>query len=544
MNLVKNKNGSTILWTILFTNILIVLLGSLLTLSYSYHKATIETVKKQQAYFTARSATDAVISELTTNGYESKLMPFKEGAKIELDNIQFEQGSKMGSATANIVKTTEQQVDIEVNARYADNTYKMTATVMNQPLYFGGIAVKKLNLNNNTFTLSDNTDLYYDPEDKSTLNGKIDIGGNLIAKGDIHLLSGSRVAGINFNKDIYLDNNQATNHPSKMIWDAKHYIISNYSVEAKYPSFVQTKPMMIKSILKGNYNRVKCNNVYNDIFEFDDNFFDNLEVNKGSLDNDVRYIKITNRDIHGELYADKMQRTGKIPSKFYPTSIKQADGTYFTNWNYNKRKTGHNLARMAKHAYDFSLGDHWNQYVRLDYNTYSAPNDEDAPGYNRYYVKNCFDAKQIDYSASGNENYNDKVSNVVYVLVENNCAIRLQYGLDKQNGKIISKIEDFLDKLKNEKFSYLVIYLGENSTLELGKNAASDQLYRLQFFMSVYGLKGSKVVLNDNVNFHGSIYVDDLELKGNASVDYMAQNGGKVAKQQVDELWTISNYSD
>ncbi|MEG1244681.1 MAG: hypothetical protein RSD17_07595, partial [Oscillospiraceae bacterium] len=96
------------------------------------------------------------------------------------------------------------------------------------------------------------------------------------------------------------------------------------------------------------------------------------------------------------------------------------------------------------------------------------------------------------------------------------------------------------------KITYLNVYLGENAVLELGNTAGSspEELRRLNFFMSIYGAPTSKVILHNNVVVNGSINVGSLEVKNDATVNYMTSNGGQVAKQKIDEMWVLSNYSD
>lgn len=557
MNKLKNKDGSAILWTVLFTNILAILLGSLLTLSYEYHKATIETVKSQQAYFTARSATDAIISDITVNGSDSKLMPIRVGKSIELKNISFDMQDKendksdskstvnMGSADAVIKKESEDAVSITVNSKYADSTYRMTAKLRNQSVYFGGLAINNLNLyNNNKLVLGEGTDLYYDGD--GSLDGQLKIGGNLIAKHDINLKPGSEVSGITFSKGLHLDDETATTHPKKLIWNPKQFIISNYEIKNEdigKPKFVQTKKMLIKSILKGNYTRKECNNAYlhPKPKSLLGSFIGNVRLDDAQLVNNVRYIKVTNRTIgrfnlkldKDILYADDYQFEGPSfnPFNWYldpedSKHVSKEEGVYYSSYN---PKTALDLAK----TYILPKIDPWSNYVYMDSSV--SPT--------RYYLKDCFDAEYIDYKTSSHSSNNDKVSSVAYVLIEKGCKMRIKYGSEPDRF-IIGTLEDFYDLIMKNKITYLIVYLGEDAVLDLGSHARSDQKDRLKFFMSVYGETGSKLVLHNNVSLFGSVYVDTLDVKGYGNkIEFMSQNGGKVAKQKVDELWTLSNYS-
>ncbi len=456
MNRLKNKDGSAILWTVLLTVIITILLGSLLTLSYGYHNSTIATVTKQQAYFTARSATDMIISELGEKGSESNLMPRRKGLKVTVDDFNFDESMKMGRAKAVIEKTETDTVEIKVTATYADSQYTMTATLINQPIFFGGIAVKKLNIPvTSTFTLTENTDLYID--DESQFTGKLNIGGNLISKGDIKLLAGSTVAGTTFSNDTFFDNNSATKNPKKKIWDSSRFIISNYSMEAKYPNLVLTTRMFVRSFLRLEYDFQYANNYYSN--PFSPSLLDTWQVTNFQYLNGARYIKI------------------------------------------NK------------------LG-----------------------GYD------AFDVNQISYTSSANFSVLDDVTSVAYLMVSKDCKVRVRYGLTEEYNGFLGWWQDIGNLLLGKKLSYINVYLDDGAVLELGNGAGSSasNLKRLNFFMSIYGTENSKVVLHNNVNVHGSINVGELQVRpgANVSVNYITSNGGQVAKQKVDELWTISNYTD
>lgn len=461
MNRLKNKDGSAILWTVLLTVIITILLGTLLTLSYGYHNSTIATVTKQQAYFTARSATDMLISELGEKGADSNLMPRNKGSKVTVDDFNFDESMKMGKANAVIEKTSEDTVEVKVTATYADSKYTMTATLKNQPIFFGGIAVKRLNIPaTSTFTLTEKTDLYIDDEGQFT--GKLNLGGNLITKGDIKLLAGSTVAGTTFSNDVFFDNNSATKNPKKKIWDSSRFIISNYTLEAKYPGFVQTTRMLVRSIFSGNYNYQLCNNFYSSAFN--PSLVDTWQVDKFAWHNNIRYIRVA--------FYDRIILT-----------------------------------------------------------------DKDA-----------YDVNQISYSNTGYTSIKDDVTSIAYVLVDKDCKLRIRYGLTTDYAGFLGFMQDISNALLDKKLSYINVYLDDGAVLELGNSAGNSDtaLKRLNFYMSIYGTENSKVVLHNNVKVHGSINVGELEIRpgANATVKYITSNGGQVAKQKVDEIWTISNYTD
>ena len=66
LNALRNKKGSALLWCILLTIIITILLGAINLAVYAYFNYTMTTVKRQQAYFTARSAVNIVLENLSS----------------------------------------------------------------------------------------------------------------------------------------------------------------------------------------------------------------------------------------------------------------------------------------------------------------------------------------------------------------------------------------------------------------------------------------------------------------------------------------------
>lgn len=527
MNRLKNKDGSAILWTVLLTIIITILLGTLLTLSYGYHNSTIATVKKQQAYFTARSATDMVIAELGTYGSESKLMPRRNGATLKIDDFGFAEG--MGTAKAEIKKASDDTVEVKVIAAYADSKYTMTATLKNQSLFFGGIAVRNLDVPaTSTFTLTENTDLYID--NASGFSGRLNVGGNLICRGNITLLAGSSVSGTTFEQNTTYDNNLATTHPQKQIWSPSKYIISNYDISVKYPQVVQTTRMLVSSILTGNYDREACNNVYG--MAFDPNLLDNLDMTKFALTNSSRYVKITNFDsITGRYFAEQ-----GIADRAY-TSVNDWWVFPYKGW------------KVSDGVY---ASDGWSQATYVNYAAvpgwYNYVTPGTVGGVSRFLRNDTYDVNQFKFSSSGWLDDKDDVTSVAYILVDKNCKLRVKYGLNQEYSGFLGSLTDAIDAMNKKKISYLYVYLDDGAIIELGNTAGStaEDLRRLNFYMTIYGTENSTVILHNNVKVHGSINVGTLSVKpgANVTVNYITSNGGQVAKQKVDELWTISNYSE
>ena len=100
-----DNKGAALLWVILFTVILTILLGAVMTSTYTYYAYTTKTVRKQQAYFTCRSALDLILNDISqeskTDNTSSKLLPgySKESPNqsVTIKNVDF--GTHMGKMT-------------------------------------------------------------------------------------------------------------------------------------------------------------------------------------------------------------------------------------------------------------------------------------------------------------------------------------------------------------------------------------------------------------------------------------------------------------
>ena len=243
MKTINNQKGSAMLWTVLLTVIITILLGAIMTASYAYFDYTMYTVKRQQAYFTARSATDILIDQFTNvklkknskGVYEETIPELLPEVDSEINDIKFNfPDSMMGTATADIKRSKKHkdQVKISVKATYADETYELNTKVARQPLYFAGVAIKDLTLNGGTLTLGQKTDLYWNNEAPFDIGakGKINISGNLVTKGDAFIPAGSTVANHKFDTRTEFSDNNGGKRLRK-VWNSNEYIISNKTLE-------------------------------------------------------------------------------------------------------------------------------------------------------------------------------------------------------------------------------------------------------------------------------------------------------------------------
>jgi len=563
MRVLGNRKGSALLWCILLIIILTILLGSVLTATYAYYNYTMRTVKRQQAYFTARSAVSMLLEELTseeqvaTNGeyLESSIsvLPSRKGADHAVTVSDFGFGEKMGTAEATLVRNDDDEINIEVTAYYPDNVngekYVMKATVCRQPLYFGGIAVKHLSLNGK-LTLGENTDLYWNNTDifntagngSSFKNngGTITVNGNLVTKGDATITAGNVVAGRNFYGTATFSGDSLH---SKKIWSPTEYIISNKTLrvdDAENTEYTTNVINTLKNIT--NYTIKYCNSRGTSAFGPNPVLADILGIDVGQLMSGIPII--------GNIVTD-------------------------TNDQFMKISDSNNSALSIR-------------YIKL-LSTYKAISDalDNAPLILQPMIniiralpttqaaaslmRDCYDAPWIEFSSSDEGNRSDEVVPLTYLFVDSKLGVRVQYGRDPGKASFIGQITDnisnnvgsFINSVFDirNKPSYLVAYMEPNSFIELGygcgkghknpvtgvtennsRNRGTPQ--NLVFLYSLYGGDNTTVILHDGVTVVGEIICDNLIVEGDAKIIYSSINGGQIAKQKIAEYWAVSNFSD
>lgn len=616
LNVLRNKKGSALLWCILLTIILTILLGSVLTAAYAYFTYTTNSIKRTQAYYTARSALSAVIEEFSSSDeshqssggsgstiytYNSSidLMP-TEGETITInkfDGLDSSLGTAKGEIKLN--ENNEQQVDITVTGTYADQEYTMKATVGRQPLSFGGIAVKELTLGvGSKFVLGENTDLYYYTYRNETLKGNqqantfdttstatngstIVINGNLITQGDAKIGNGVTVAGHRFNADTTFS---AAGHPRK-VWNKEQYILSNRTLEVKEKSGKYSTS--VANVLGNltNYNLITCNNSrwsMNDGYYIDGKYISLertahfgsplsilSEVEVGALkivDGALKTLSGGGDNYKGpfsKMYADNsvsdLAVTGSSSDGLAIKYIQiiSASTTMQTVKNDVVSTLKKNTGLLGGFIVD-----------QIDSNVLQPINN----AFNEYGMT-VMDISYVQYDSNNLQTFGDKVYPVTYMFVEGNANqgvyVRVKYGQKPDSESALAKLGDRIstriDQIANNWFdivkesSFVVVYLGENSTFELGTQTpyigdiSTDPVFTAAnqtYFYSIYGSEGSTVILNGNNNtgvpltFIGEIQCDNLQVNGDVNVVYSSTNGSQVAKQKVGDFWTVLKYSD
>ena len=657
---INNNKGSALLWCILLTIILTILLGAISAASFAYFNYTMYSVKRQQAYFTARSAVNILLEEFTSDeqsaasssayqyeykdgvktgrkmnfdgnyinekgdietadgtkvkityqGKEYKLfnkyindkgylydiytdknlftddevkfrtdsngnkkvtnicvrrpmtvpgatstetstisiLPAK-GSEIEVTDFGFNSSMNMGKASAIVSRDEDDIVTIKATAYYPEpekgEKYVIEAKVTRSPLYFGGIAIKNLNLGGN-LNLGNNTDLYWNSTDIFNTSGNgssfkanghtLTINGNLVTKGDAKITAGTTVA----NRIFYgTADFSGTGKQSRKIWSTTEYIMSNKELivgEDQTTIYTESTINNIKRLINGTTHNYFCNNNSKR-----DSFGGQLAPKKGdAIYNLLDAIGISG--IANDIVNDNLALTDSNNNALAIQYIQILSLSNTIDNKLQERSDGSNnwidkiLNNTIKNTYD-------TLFKNITYNT--------------------LDASYIDFSANDNNSRADKVVPLTYMFVEGAdnkdfaVTTRIRYGAkpDRRSRFLTftDNIGDRMDSIVNRLFdineatNYIIVFLGKNSTIHLGYNGdgrRSNNPEDLIFLYSIYGEEGSTVIIEDGVTVVGEIMVDNIVTKGNANIIYSSTNGSQVAKQKIAEFWTVANYKE
>lgn len=556
MKLINNKKGAALLWVILMTIIITILLGAVLAATYAYFNYTTYTVKRQQAYFTARSAISICLEEFTaaeqtrnstTGEYEDSAISILPNPNSEIEVTDFGFGEGMGTAKATISRNDEDEVTVAVTATYVDETYKMKATVMRQPLYFAGIAVKNLTLGGN-LTLGQGTDFYwnnttkFDPSSSTMNKGnyKLTINGNFVSKGDARIPAGMTVASHKFTGAVNFTND---GRHARKIWNPNEYIISNKTLLVDDSENTEYTSSIIGTLSRiTDTHPVYCNNGPKLIGGGEPDAFGskfaNTNVGKG-LDSILSYLPALGNikeDIADENL--KLSNSESDAMAIQYIEVLSLSNTIDNAINERRKESG-------------PIGDILLGLV------------QDVSNLFNNFKYNYLDVSYIDYSSTDENNRSDEVIPLTYMFARGGDAggltIRVKYGSEpgKRLGiastiqNITNNIGDIINSVFSidSKPSYTVFYLEKNATLHIGwqDKSKTDSLRKpenLVFLYSVYGGDGTTVVLHDGVTVLGEIICDHLIIEGDAQLIYTSTSGSQIAKQKIAEYWAVSNYSD
>ena len=519
-----NKNGSAILWTLLLTVILLILLGGVMMSTFTYYSYTTKTVRKQQAYFTARSAVNLILNDLsrqdTDNSDFAAIMPTTGNPEVKINSFGFKYN--MGDASAVLKYVDSENVKVVVTGTYQGFSQKIECTVTQQPVYFGGICLDTFNNGTTgTLILDSDTDLYYRGGANDGLDGRTlsaatlcntqylkSIGGNLVARGNISVAAGTKVAGHIFNKTTTFSD---TSSALRQIWNTSEYVISNHTlqVDTDLDSTGDSFGSKLLNFLEGDYKFVYCNNNAAGAGDF------------GGLSN-ATILGLLSKfaGLLGGQNLSNDASAANLALKDFSTD--KLGNRYLQIWS---------VSALANKYIQSSI---WEDWLKTLINNYGLT---------------YRDISYIDYSAQGYNTAMDKVTPIMYLMASEGTTIRMEWGYNPSDTELIGIVQGWFESIMKGQTAYTIVILGPNSTLELGANNANAQYggKGMDFYMSIYGDSTSKVILDNGVHLYGSVNVGQLNVANGATatVSYSTTTGATtVGKQEVAKYWTVSNYSD
>lgn len=536
MKVLNNKKGSALLWTILLTVIITILLGAVMTATYAYFNYTMYTVKRQQAYFTARSAISALVDEFSSEeDTDPAFLPDRNSTVTIPYSGGFEFPEEMGDAKATLTRDNKDQVEIEVTGLYAGEEYTMKSTVVKQPLYFAGIAIKNLSMGGN-LVLGDNTDLYYNNTntfDLTATNFTLKLKGSLVTKGDAKIKAGTVVAGHTFSEPVTFSDNKSVSKFSRKIWNSYEYVLSNTTIDVVDDTVGYESTLYNTFRNLTNYTIRYCNNTEatSNYFGFSGVFTDNAIM---SFVTKLLGLDDFATDVKNSYMSLTKDSSDALAIKYIKLlSLSQEALNKFEEWK-NSQSWLQNLVGSFSEA----------AFGKLFKN----------------YGFRIFDVSYIEFTATDESNRADTVVPIVYLFADKGLTIRVKYGRNPANqsnlGQFVENVEDLVTGFINGIFdihsgiAYVIVYMEPGSTIELGctvggRNANAKEKGDLVFAYSIYGGDNTTVILNDGVTVLGEIYCDNLQIKsGTAQIVYSNSNGSQIAKQKISEFWTVSYYSD
>ncbi len=276
MKQVLNKSGSSLVWVAVTMVVLLILIGGILTMATIYHHSSVKDNSLNQAYFSARSAVDAVTTELQTqpNGKLGQavadLTPGTSGI-LDLGAVDFGNNQDMGSCQLRIFKTEDKIAYVEATATVGDASDTVVGILGKQTIndtsshyipdysYFGG--------GTNNLDLLYASGLYFDASAEQMIlsyqksgDSTSRVEGNIYSKRPLHITgtNQNRATAFYIGGSIYSDKYVAISDYTTVVGDVvvsdKDNVGKNLSLEVK-----NNKPITIQGTVKAGNTTISGN---------------------------------------------------------------------------------------------------------------------------------------------------------------------------------------------------------------------------------------------------------------------------------------------
>jgi len=132
MKILRSESGAALVWALAATLVVIILLGSVLTFSYSFYMRSLYNNQSKQAYFNARSVVEAISREIkgeTANGSAIIDLLSNPGDRVEIQDISFVGGDVPGSFSAYVELSQVDEIRVTAVSTVGSRTKRVTAVL-------------------------------------------------------------------------------------------------------------------------------------------------------------------------------------------------------------------------------------------------------------------------------------------------------------------------------------------------------------------------------------------------------------------------------
>lgn len=218
----RRNSGSLLVWVSVALLLITILAGAVLSIAMAYAQRSTDNNADRQAYFTARSACNAIGGEICqgTAGGQGLLQKLPVGSKLQVENFDFPQ--KMGSCTALVERVDIDTIDIAATAtvgrRRRTVHLKLNRTAGGRQdsaiTGFFGLVGETIEFGSALKTGAD-TDVYVSGEDRSGWGVQVsgtalDLGGSLYSR------PGVTVSGGTYGKHLHVAGSVVSNGPIQL----------------------------------------------------------------------------------------------------------------------------------------------------------------------------------------------------------------------------------------------------------------------------------------------------------------------------------------
>jgi len=207
----RNNKGSVLVWAVVISLVLTIIVGTTLSIAFSFYHRSVNNNSLKQAYFTARSVVEAVSKEIkseTANGTAIVSLLVNVGDVVNLDNVNFVNDSRyMGTTTASVTLIATNVIKIIATTTVADQTktvslriQKGSGTTLPIGTEFPGLEVDETTIISETYTYITNDltqDIYAQEDSEVVFDNNTEYYGVIYAEPGVVIIinQGSKFLG-------------------------------------------------------------------------------------------------------------------------------------------------------------------------------------------------------------------------------------------------------------------------------------------------------------------------------------------------------------